>query len=204
MAQTSTASLSYTIGGFAIASTAIRIADRVEGYDFTLPVGIAGEITATGADTLVTGHGLIATDIIDVHWDDPSTGDHKCRRGLTIDTANANDVLYDETPAGEGDALPAIGTVCVLSKQVTLTTISVPGDKMVMIVGGSDLKSVLDIRQNASTSKQLVKFAVDQSWSWIKDVGDANPFAAITVTVLRVSNGSTTLGSVHFAVHYDL
>ncbi len=202
MAQTSSASLSYTLGNFTIVSTATRTADRVEGYDFTVPVGIAGEITAIGADMLITGHGLLATDVVDVHWDDPSSSEHKVRRGLVIDTANTNDVLYDETPAGEGDALPAIGTVCVVSKQVTLTTISVVGNNIVMIVAGSDLKSVIDIR-DASASKQLTKFAVDQSWSWIKDVGDTNPFAGITVVAIRVSNGSTILGSVNLAVHYD-
>ncbi len=202
MAQLSQATLNYTLGNFSIASTVSRNADRVEGYDFTVPVGIAGEITAIGADMLVTGHGFLSSDVVDVHWDDPSSGDHKIRRGLVIDTANTNDVLYDETPAGEGDALPADGTVCVVSKQVTLTTISVVGNNIVMIAAGSNLKSVIDIR-DASVSKQLTKFAVDQSWSWIKDVGDTNPFAGITIVAIRVSNGSVVLGSVNFAVHYD-
>ena len=203
MAQSSSASLSYTIGNFSISSTVSREAARVEGYDFTLPVGIAGEITAVGVDTMTTGHGIVATDIVDVHWDDPSSGDHKCRRGLTVDVDNTDDIEYDETPAGEGDALPAVGTVCVVSVQVTLTTLSVVGNNIVMIAAGSDLKSVIDIR-DASASNQVTKFAVDQSWSWIKDVGDTNPFAGNTITIIRCSNGSVTLGTINFAVHYDL
>ena len=204
MTQTSSATESFLLGGVSVTNTSVRTGDRVQGYDLSLPASPVGLISAAGIDTLPTGHGIAQSDIIDVHWDDSGTGDHKVRRGLTVDVATTNAIEFDETPAGEGDTLPSQGTSVFAAKQVVITNLSIEGDNILMFAAGADVKSVIDIRQNSSTSKQVTKIAIGEGWSWIVDSGDTNPFAAITSTIIRASNGSGSVGTLTVGIHYDL
>lgn len=200
--QTSVATLSYMLGNLTISSVETRSGDRVISHEVSLPAGSAGQISAAGVDNLPTGHGLAVADVIDVHWTDPTDGSQKVRRGLTIDTANANDVEFDETPPGEGDALPSVGTAVVVAKQVNVAPLSVTGDLVVMIAVKTTQQAAVDIR-SATASLQFTKHAQDSSWAWIKDRGDANPFASETITVIRASNGSEIDASLQVGIHHD-
>jgi len=199
--QTSTVTLNYVIGGTSFSSKETKTAEGAISHVLDLPAGIAAVRTTPGSDTMVTGHGLVATDIVDVHWDDPTDGTHKVRRGLTIDIANANDVTFDETPAGEGDALPANGTALVLGKQVVVSTLF-DGDDLELVATKCDVKSMVDMRTVAA-SKQAQKLAAGASWFWLKGFGFTNPLAASDITEAKASNGSVTAGTVNFALMYQ-
>ena len=205
MPQTSSYTTNYNVGSSSITGNRSIMADRVESYEFTLAAGQAGVMdSTTGVDGLTTGHGLVTADIIDLHYDDPSTGEHKVRRGLVIDTDAANAITFDETPAGEGDSLPANDVNVVVAVQVTLTTMSVVGNNIKLIVVGATSKSVIDIRQNASTSKQVAVLPADDAWAYVKFGNNTNPFAGITITVIHCSNATTSEGRMTLAVNYDL
>ncbi len=202
MAQNATLRLNYTIGGTAFASNEVRTAEGAITHVIDLPAGSAGLMdSTTGVDGLVTGHGIVATDIIDLHYDDPTTGLHKVRRGLTIDTDAANAVTFDETPAGEGDALPADGVAVVISVQVVVNT-DFAGDDVEIVATKSDVKAMVDIR-TSSASKQAQKLATGASWFWMKSFGFTNPLAASAIDEANVSNGSTDVGVVFLAILYQ-
>ncbi len=204
MSQSSLYSNSYLIGSVSLTGTRAFTAERVDSTNLTLTAGIAGLIdTGVGVDGMAAGHGIIATDVVDVHWDD-SSGLHKCRRGLVVDTANAEDIAFDEAPPGEGDALPANDFAVVVAVQVEVTTISIIGDNVETIAAASNTKCVVDIRENASTSKQVAKLIAGAVWAWTPGNGYTNPFAAVTITVIRASNATVVTGTLVFAANHDL
>lgn len=204
MAQTSTANLTFTIGSVSIASIETRTGEEVASFNITLPVGIAGLMNGTTSiDALDGSHGFEVADVIDIHWTDPTDSSHKCRRGIRVDTSNTNDIIFDETPAGEGDALPADETVVIVGLQITVSAINIVGSTIVMVASGCDQQSNLDFR-TASDSIQSTKHALGSSWGWIKNWGDVNPFVSDTILNLVASNGSITIATMTVAVMYDL
>ena len=204
MSQSGAFASTFNMGSTGLSGTRAFTGDRAECGDFTLAAGFDGLIdTGIGVDNMPTGHGLLAADIVDVHWDD-TDGLHNCRRGLTIDVANANDVTFDETPPGEGDALPANDFAVVITKQVSITTWSIIGDNIQVIAAASDVKCVFDIRENASNSDQVAKLIAGGIWGWEPFNGYTNPFAGITITVIRCSNATTIDGRLTVAALHDL
>lgn len=204
MAQTSTANLTFTLGSVSITSIETRTGAEVASFNITLPIGIAGLMNGTTSiDALDSSHGFSVADLVDIHWTDPTDASHKCRRGIRVDTSNTNDIIFDEAPAGEGDALPADGTVVIVGLQITVTAISIVGADIVMAASGCDQQSNLDFRTGAA-SIQSTKHALGSSWGWIKNWGDVNPFVSDTILNLVASNGSTTIATMTVAVMYDI
>lgn len=199
--QTGTIAASITVGGITFASNVSRQAEGNISHVVALPAGLAGAISATGVDGLATGHGLQAADVIDVHWTDPSDGTHKCRRGITIDTANANDIAFDETPAGAGDTLPAEDTAVVVSKQVTVTT-AFDGDNAEIVAAKATQRGSVDFR-SASASLAAVKLTAGEAWSWVSGQSAANPLTGDPVASIQASNGSTTAAMLYVGVLYQ-
>ncbi len=203
MTQSATVVFNFTIGGIQFSSTETRTAEGAISQKITLPAGKSGLMdSTTGVDGLTTGHGLVATDIIDLHYDDPSTGEHKVRRGLVIDTDAANAITFDETPAGIGDALPANDVAVVVSVQVVVN-MDVTANELEILAVKSTVKSIVDF-WDAAGSELAVLFVGGDSWFWLKDFSSyANPLAGDIVDEVNVSNASTTAGSVDIALLYQ-
>jgi len=192
---------SIVVGGIQFSSSVSRSAEGQISHSVVLPAGIAGAISAAGVDGLPTGHGIVATDIIDVHWSDPSTGDHKCRCGLTVDTDAANAITFDETPAGVGDTLPAEDTAVVVSLRTTIDT-DWDGDLLEMIAAKNTVRALADFR-SASASIMALKQVAGEAWSWVSNQGIANPVTGDPISSIVISNGSTTAGTFYIGLLYQ-
>lgn len=198
---TATIAATYTVGGISFTSQASRQAVGQIGHVLTLPAGVAGAISAAGVDGLADGHGFEALDVVDVHWTDPADGSHKCRRGVTIDTANANDIEFDNDPAAEGDALPAEDTAVVVAQRAEINT-DFDGDDAKVVAARCGQRAVVDFR-SAAASLSAVKLPAAEAWSWMSDQGVANPLTGDPVDKAVASNGSTTAAALNLGILYD-
>lgn len=190
MSQTGTVTTVYSIGGISFSCKATRTGEMNVGQNVVIPAGKAGAISASGVDGLVTGHGIVGSDLIDIHWSDPSDGTHKCRRGVTVDSAAANAITFDDSPAAEGDALPAEDTQVVVSVQVPIV-MAFDGDLLLIIGAKTSQRAMVDFRDSEG-SELAVKLTANEGWGWTVDQGVTNPMAADDIVLLNASNGSTT------------
>ena len=200
--STATITANISVGGVAFTSIATRTAEGGVNHALTLAAGTAGKISATGVDNMTAGHGIAGAAVVDVHWTDPADGvTHKVRRGLTVDTTAAAAITFDETPAGEGDALPATGTSCVVSVQAVITT-NWDGDLVEMIACKSTNRVCVDFRAAAASLKAITAPA-GEAWSWVSNQGAANPLTGDPVESVVVSNGSATAATFNLGLLYD-
>lgn len=199
--QTGRISASIVVGGIQFSSSVSRQAEGQVSHVVVLPAGVAGAISAAGVDGLATDHGIAGSDVVDVHWTDPADGTHKCRRGLLVDTANANDIEFDETPAGEGDELPAEDTAVIVSVQVAIET-DWDGDDVEMIAAKMTARGVADFRA-AAASVAAVKMVSGEAWSWVSDQGVDNPLTGDPVASVIVSNGMTASATFYLGLLYQ-
>jgi hypothetical protein len=199
--QTGTITSQCTVGGISFSAAVSQQGEGQISHVATIPAGSAGAISAAGVDGLVTGHGISVSDVIDVHWLDPADGTHKVRRGLTVDVSNANDIEFDEIPAGEGDALPAVDTAVVVSVQVIVTS-AFDGDLVLMIAAKMTQLAFMDLR-DAGGSELAQKFAANGLWWWATGQGFTNPIAADDITEIRISNGSIAAATFYLGILYD-
>jgi len=200
--QTSTITASLSVGGINFTSRVSRQAEGQVSHIVNIPAGQAGKISADGVDNLETGHGIEALDVVDVHWADPATTEHKCRRGLLVDTATEFAITFDETPAGEGDAIPAVGTACVVSVQTEINTDFTGND--VEIVGVMCTKKAMaDFRTVVPAEIVAVKCVAGEAWTWISDQNIANPLADAIVDKIIVSNGETAEARIYVGALYQ-
>jgi hypothetical protein len=191
----------FTVGGVSFTSQLTKEAEGSIGQDPTLAAGIAGAISSAGVDGLATGHGIEGSDVIDVHWDDPDDGTRKCRRGLTVDTANANDIEFDETPAGAGDSLPDEDTACVVCVQTSIeTTFDADSAEIMCLYCPTD--AVVDFRASAA-SVAAVKLEGGAAWWWVNGQGFANPLTGDPIDEIIVSNGGTSAATLKIGVLYQ-
>jgi len=189
------------VGGLTFSGTLTRTLTGQVGHSVTLPAGKSCIRTATGANTLATGHGLVAGNVIDVHWSDPTDGTHKCRRGITIDTANANDVTFDEVPAGVGDALPVDGTALVIAVQVIIDT-DFDGDLIGMIAVLSPQRAIA-VFWDASVVLLAQKLVANEVFAWVSGLGVTNPLAGNPVAQIKATNGSVTAATLKIGLVYQ-
>ena len=200
--QTATVASTVVIGGISFNSGLARQAEGNIGQIVTLPAGVAGAVSPTGVDGLATGHGFQADDVIDVHWTDPTDGvSHKCRRGVKVDTASANAITFDNSPAAEGDALPAEDTAVVVARQVSINT-DFDGDDVVIVGAKADQRAMVDFR-SAAVSLAAKKLAACEAFLWASNWGFANPLAGDPVDVVKCSNGTTTSATLYLGLLYD-
>lgn len=201
MAQNGTITLNFSIGGQTFSASETRTAEGAIGHNITLPAGVAGSMNGTTiVDGLETGHGFEVGDAFDLHYVTVA-GVHSVVRGLEVDTANTNDIVFDTSPASEGDALPATLYDVVISVQIEVDT-DYDGDLIEIIACKSTVLAMVDIR-TSSASKQAQKLAANASWFWITEWGYDNPFDSSVIDVIRVSNGSTSAGVVLISTLYQ-
>lgn len=198
---------SVSISGMNLSSTISRSEEGLIAHEVALAAGVAGAIMAdtVGVDGMATAHGIAQSDIVDVHWSDPTTGLHKVRYGITIDTANANDVRFDDSPAAEGDTLPAEDTAVVICvQQVIDTDVDLTNAKLVAIHCGA--RAHCAFTNDDPATQKGVKIAANTTWLWNEGEGIDNPFVAETDDLLdeiNVSNGSTAAATLKIGILYD-
>jgi hypothetical protein len=193
--------ITCSIGSKAFSGSVTVDGEGAFNLDPVLPAGKAGAISATGVDGLVTGHGIVDTDTIDVHWTDPSDGTHKCRRKIEVDTAATNAITFDNSPAAEGDALPAEDTAVVVAKQVTISQ-AFSGDLLLMICAKTSQRSIVDFRDSGG-SELAQKLVANGMWSWDNVQGAANPMAGDSIVSIVASNGSITATTLELSAVID-
>jgi hypothetical protein len=198
--QTSTITGSVSVGGINFTSRVSRSAEGQVSHIVDLDAGQAGDISAAGVDELTTGHGIEAADVVDVHW--VAAGVQKCRRGLLVDVANANDIEFDEVPAGEGDALPAVDTEVVVSVQVEINT-DFDGDDVELIGCMSTKMGMADFRNDTPASLSAVKLVSGEAWTWASGQNIANPLTGDPVDKIIVSNGEVAAARIYVGVLYQ-
>lgn len=191
-----------SVGGIAFGSTITRTAEGNISHEVSLPAGFAGAISSAatgGVDGLVTGHGLVGNDYVDIHW--TVAGVAYSMRGRQIDSASTNAVVLKADPAGEGTALPAEDTAVIISKQVAIDTVF-EGDDIEIIATKSTRNAVVDVR-DSSGSELLLDLVAEEAWWWASDQGVANPLDSDTVASILASNASTTIGTLYIGVLYQ-
>ncbi len=198
--QTCTISASVSVGGINFTSLVSRQAEGQVSHIVDIDAGQTGDISAAGVDGLDTGHGIEAADVVDVHW--VAAGVQKCRRGLLVDVANANDIEFDEVPAGEGDALPAVDTEVVVGVQVEINT-DFDGDDVELIAVMMTKMGMADFRDVGPVSLAAVKLVGNEAWSWASDQNIANPLTGNPVDMIVVSNGIAATARIYVGVLYQ-
>ena len=121
-------SLAYAVSIGSINQSKIRSGDDLIDLEVTLPAGKSGTLTTrtddnTGVVTVASGHGITASDTVDVYW---ATGR---RYGVDVTTAGATTLDID---LGSGDNLPAQSTAVVIVKQVVVNK-AIDGDNVEII-----------------------------------------------------------------------
>lgn len=198
MSQTGRITVTVSMGGQAFSGNTSRDGEGCLTQVVTLPAGSAGAISASGVDGLVTGHGIAGSSVIDVHWSDPSDGSHKCRRGITVDGTATNAITFDETPEGEGDALPSEDTAVVVSVQVPIVS-AFDGDQLMIIAAKSGTRSIVDFR-TSSASALAQKLVAGETFSWATDQGVTNPMAGDDIASMVATNGETTATTLYISM----
>jgi hypothetical protein len=188
-----TYSVSLAAGGVSIQQSVARTGDHPQGYEVSLPVGKAGTLTTrtdndTGVLTVASGHGITASDFVDVYWNGG------VRYGMDVTATTATTISVD---LGAGDNLPAQDTTIVVTKQVVINT-HIDGDA-IQVIGfcaecpnpASTAKAHIDMQDvGAVTIEEIdlsanVPVVYDVAGGAISNLFTGNP-----ITVSKASNGS--------------
>ena len=121
-------SLAYAVSIGSINQSKIRTGDDLIDLQVTLPAGKSGTLTTrtddnTGIVTVASGHGITASDTVDVYW---AAGR---RYGVDVTATDATTISID---LGAGDNLPAASTAVVVVKQVVVNK-AIDGDNVEII-----------------------------------------------------------------------
>ena len=121
-------SLAYAVSIGSINQSKIRTGDDLIDLQGTLPAGKSGTLTTrtddnTGIVTVASGHGITASDTVDVYW----SGGR--RYGVDVTATAATTIDID---LGRGDNLPAASTAVVIVKQVVVNK-AIDGDSVEII-----------------------------------------------------------------------
>ena len=194
---------SVTVGGVVLTSSTSRTEEALIQQSITLAAGKSGDVSSDGIDGLATGHGIEATDIIDVHW--TVSGVNYVRYGITVDSDDTNAITFDSSPTPGGTAMPAEDTVVIACVQQDLEAdVDMSDVKTVIIL--SDQIAHLAFTSDDPVVQLGVKAKANIVWIWNEGDGIDNPFTGETDDVLdkiAVSNGSVTAGTLQFALLYD-
>lgn len=159
--------------------------------------GVDGAISAAGVDGMPTDHGIEAADLIGVSWGT------SCRYNLTVDVANANDIQFDETPAGGGDALPAEDTAVVVAKEVDVT-LTLDGDNVAGILLLADQNCHARFEEDDGTVIMELDLVADEPYSWLYGGAVTNPLTGDPWAKIVAINKSTTAATLKVFVVYDV
>lgn len=157
----------------------------------TLSAGITGTAGATGAMTVLAGHGLTDNDVVCV------SGTFGENYNGTVTGAGATGFTVS---GGTGDALPVTGAV-VISKQVELD-IAFTGANLVALSVGATQPMLFTLEDAGGV--ELMKITVaNGAYMWDSGNGDDNPVTGDSITVAHCYNLGVTAGTASVTVAYD-
>lgn len=182
-------------GGVSIQGNTQRTCDGQEGLELSVPAAFAGVLSnrvsnvAGTINGLPTGHGLTTGNICDIFW--TVAGVTGRRYNVTMDTCNANDISFDDTPAAAGDNLPVQGSAVTICKQVVVNSVW-DGDDSVMYCAMQTTRGLVQFRDAGAATLKVVDLLGYEPWGWSNGQGIANPLTGNPVATLRVTNADST------------
>ena len=206
--MTTTYSLSVQGGGISVQQSVTRNGDLTVAAQVTLPAGKSGTLTTrtddnTGQLTVASGHGITASDTVDVYW----SGGR--RYGVDVTAVASTTIDID---LGSGDNLPAAATAVVVCKQV-VANVMIDGDNAKLVVvnfavpGTSTAKSRVTFFDAVSGGGSAVGSGLDLAANEpsVTDVtgGDANGYTGSVILSLAASNGGTAEGTLQVLAEVD-
>ena len=168
----------------------INVDNSINGSD-TIPAGATGVAGAEGSIDLLAGHGITA-------------GDFVCVSGVFGENYNAEVLTAGATGisvvAGDGDALPASGSV-IVSKQSEID-LGVLGTNaaLLSISGDVPLLTTLETSDSVALAKTTI---AGGAYRWDSGCGEANPVTGDSIVKAHVYNLGTVAGAVRIMVGYD-
>lgn len=204
MAQTGSITQQFSLAGVGFGGVLSETGEGGLSQVVPLPAGIAGSLAdATNIDSLVTGHGLVDTDTLDIHWTDATTGLHKVRRGINIVSVDTNAIVIDETPAGTGDALPvSYPHDVVIAVQVPIVMAPI-GDDILMLAMKSTQRATVDFEDGGVSDFAHNFGAANDVYSWDNSTGFTNPLAGTTPDQALATNGSIVAATLTIGILLD-
>ena len=179
-----------------IAGTDSRTADSMFRVTPTLAAGIAGAISATGVDGLETGHGIEAADLVGVSWLAAT------RYHITVDTATANAIVFDDTPTAGGDALPAEETAVIVSVETSLD-IAGDGDQVQAFAVSCDQAANVRWLESDGTVIWEIELTAGVPYAWVESGPVANPLTGNPWSEIVAVNRTTTAANLELSILYD-
>jgi len=139
------------------------------------------------------GHGIAGADLVDVYWAGGA------RYAVTVDSvAGVGDVelTFDDTPAATGDALPADETAVIVCERVTVNT-QIDGDAVKLFGVSCDQRSQITFYDVGDAIIKQYELPVANAFAlWYSTSEATNPLTGNPITYAKVSNGSTTAGTL--------
>lgn len=184
-------SLAYGVSLGSISQNVIRSGDAKIELEVALPAGKSGTLSTrtddnTGIVTVSSGHGITASDTVDVYW----SGGR--RYGVDVTAQDSTTISID---LGAGDNLPIATTAVVIVKQVAFN-LALDGDNA-KIVGVS--YEVADasgygcrVTLFDSADDTITGLDLDANVPNVVDIegGQTNPYTGDPITDGVASNGS--------------
>lgn len=206
--MTTTYSVALQGGGISVQQTITRSGDLTVAAQVTLPAGKAGTLTTrtddnTGVVTVASGHGITASDTVDVYW---ATGR---RYGVDVTATDSTTISID---LGAGDNLPTQSTAVTIVKQVA-ANVMIDGDNAKIVVvnfsvpGTSTAKTRITFFDAVAGGGTAVGSGLDLTANepHVTDVtgGDSNGYTGSVILSLVASNGGTTEGTLQVLAEVD-
>lgn len=162
-----------------------------------IPVALAGVLTVrtdanTGSLTMDSvSHGLIATNKIDLYWDN-ADGTSGQRRNVTVGVVAGAVVAID---LGAGDDLP-IATTVIQAALVQVYTVSIIGDDIATLLGTVDFaKGTIVLLDTGGTVECLyMEIIAGGSYDWLG--AGTNPIATKTIDTIHMTHND--VGTARF------
>jgi len=187
MAGSASVTLRTLVGGLSFNSVVTKEDELEVVFTRALPSGKAGTLsTRTDADTgiltVLTGHGITASDTVSVFW----SGGY--RYGVDVTATTATTISID---IGSGADLPAVTTAIVVGKEET-HTLAITGNQLSLFVIDCDLRSSVNFRDVSNVSLLAYDLLANEGRMWTAGAGVTNPLAGDVATNVVLANGGIT------------
>jgi hypothetical protein len=206
------AQITANIAGISAGGTIRRTASGQISHEVSVTAAFAGETesidsagTAGTIDSLESSNTLSAADLVAIFKASAETdGTLTCRYNVTVDTDNITSIVFDNTPAASGDALPtADNTAVVVTNLPETIDTDFDGDDILAMVLVCDQNAIAQFQQNDDTEIASFVLKGNEPYMWFKDQGITNPLASGSIGKIVVGNGSTTAATFKVGILID-
>lgn len=192
---TGTLAVVLASGGNTLSKTPItKTGDHPNNYEIALPGGSAGTLSTRTDDgegvlTVAEGHGIVATDVVDIYWDGGE------RYNVTVDSVTATTITFDDVPAAKGDVLPAESTAIVVTLQVDINT-AIDGDAIQLFGIHCDQRCQCDMLDSGPATIKQWELTADAPETWYYGSSESNPLTGNPIVASTASNGTATAATL--------